>query len=196
MSARAALRRRCRELRSALGPEVRAAASQAIVGQLCASPCFHAARSIALYWPVGDEVDLLGLLPQAARAGKSCLLPYMRGDRTLAFLPYREGAAVLANDFGIPEPACPPVGAVAPGQLDLVCLPLLGFDRSGNRLGQGGGYYDRSFAFARAQAAARPLLVGVGFACQELAAIAAEPWDVPLAAVVTEREFIDCRALA
>jgi 5-formyltetrahydrofolate cyclo-ligase len=69
-----------------------------------------------------------------------------------------------------------------------VLLPLLGFDAAGTRLGMGGGYYDRSFAFRQGRAAP-PLLVGVGFACQELPALAPEPWDVPLDALLTERGF-------
>jgi 5-formyltetrahydrofolate cyclo-ligase len=76
--------------------------------------------------------------------------------------------------------------------IDVVVLPVVGFDRRGNRLGMGAGYYDR--ALRRRQDAARawrrPLLVGVAFACQELPAIPASPWDVPLDLIVTERGII------
>ena len=75
-----------------------------------------------------------------------------------------------------------------------MCVPLLGFDRAGNRLGQGGGFYDRSFDFLLRREAATPLLLGIGFACQELPTLAREAWDVPLAAVMTEDGLIDCRA--
>ena len=71
----------------------------------------------------------------------------------------------------------------------VILLPLLGFTRSGQRLGMGGGYYDRSLAF-RIEQAAPPLLIGVGYAFQELDCLPGEAWDVTLDAVVTEREFI------
>lgn len=194
MSARAALRQQCRAARAALGASARAQASRAISQALCDSLIFRAARRIALYWPVGDEADARGVLDGAAEAGKQCYLPLMRADRTLAFLHHRAGTPLLVNSRGIPEPRPGPRAELAPGLLDLVCVPLLGFDRAGNRLGQGGGYYDRTFAFVRGVPAAKPLLLGVAFACQELAAIEPAPWDVPLAAVVTEHGLIDCRA--
>lgn len=78
---------------------------------------------------------------------------------------------------------------MAPEQLQLVLMPLLGFDRRGGRLGMGGGYYDRSFAF-RHDRPAPPRLVGVGYACQEIPALDVQEWDVGLDAVVTEREWL------
>jgi len=72
-----------------------------------------------------------------------------------------------------------------------VLLPLLGFTRNGDRIGTGGGWYDRSFAFRR-NAQAPPLLIGVGFACQQIDAYDAQEWDVPLDAIVTERELLPC----
>ncbi len=71
-------------------------------------------------------------------------------------------------------------------------LPLLGFDRRGGRLGMGGGYYDRAFAFRRDRPAP-PRLVGIGFACQELPDLAAESWDVALDAVATEAAYLPIR---
>ena len=77
--------------------------------------------------------------------------------------------------------------------LDVILLPLLGFDRNGNRLGFGGGFYDATLAGLRLRdAASTPLLVGVGYAAQEVAAIAPQPWDVRLDYIATERELIDC----
>jgi 5-formyltetrahydrofolate cyclo-ligase len=72
-------------------------------------------------------------------------------------------------------------------------VPLLGFDRHGHRLGFGGGYYDRSFAFLRdLERPSKPLLVGIGYASQEIDSLAPEDWDVRLDYVATERELIDC----
>jgi 5-formyltetrahydrofolate cyclo-ligase len=84
---------------------------------------------------------------------------------------------------------------MTPAELELVLVPLLGFDRRGRRLGYGGGYYDRSFAFLKAGARPRePLLVGVAYAFQEVPQLRAEPWDVTLDFIATEHELIDCSA--
>ena len=193
MSARSSLRRQCRDARAALGAPQREHASREICRHLLDSTAFRAATRIALYWPVGEEVDLRPLLAEAACASRQFCLPVMQPDKRLRFARYRAGEALIANWYGIPEPAHAAAGEIAAEALDLVCVPLLGFDRAGNRLGQGGGFYDRTFDFVLRGAAAQPLLLGVGFACQELPALAREPWDVPLAAVATERGLIDCR---
>ena len=74
----------------------------------------------------------------------------------------------------------------------MVLVPLLGFDRGGHRLGFGGGYYDRSFSFLQGRVdVGKPVLVGVGYAMQEVERIDAQPWDVRLDYVATEREWID-----
>jgi 5-formyltetrahydrofolate cyclo-ligase len=94
--------------------------------------------------------------------------------------------ARLRND----EPAVARKLMRLPQQLDAVIVPLLGFDNNGNRLGMGGGYYDRSFAFRKQRRAwRRPLLIGVAYSFQQVDAIQTEPWDIPLDAVITEQEF-------
>lgn len=194
MSARSTLRRQCRDARAALGAARREQASRAICRHLREFTAFRHATRIALYWPVGDEVDLRPLLADDRCAHKQFCLPVMQADKRLRFAPYREGDTLRTNWYGIPEPVNAAAAEVAAAGIELVCVPLLGFDRAGNRLGQGGGFYDRSFDFMLHGETARPLLVGIGFACQELPALAREAWDVPLAAVVSEDGLIDCRA--
>ena len=109
--------------------------------------------------------------------------------------PWLPGQELVANRFGIPEPEHNPANEVDPRALDLVLVPLLAFDRRGHRLGSGGGWYYRSFAFLKTQTRpASTLLVGVGYADQEVPALTAEAHDVALDYVVTERELIDCHA--
>ena len=71
-------------------------------------------------------------------------------------------------------------------QLDIVLLPLLAFDDRGNRLGMGGGYYDRLFASRLHRKTKQPLRVGLAFDCQQAERLPMQAWDVPLHAVVTE----------
>jgi 5-formyltetrahydrofolate cyclo-ligase len=194
MSNRAQLRKQCLHARESLGTAARREASRAICRRLHRSHHYWGARHIAFYWPMGAEVDLRELLGAALREGKRCYLPVMRPGRRLWFARYRAGERLVPNFYGIPEP--PHAAArdrLPPPLLDLVCVPLAGFDRSGTRLGLGGGYYDRSFAFLRGLRS-KPRLVGTGFACQELPHIARAVWDVPLVGVVTEREEIRCEA--
>jgi 5-formyltetrahydrofolate cyclo-ligase len=109
----------------------------------------------------------------------------------MLFAPWADGATRRTNAFGIVEPGTA-AGARPVIGLDVVVLPVVGFDPRGNRLGMGAGYYDRALRrrLERGAAWRRPLLVGVAFACQQLDDIPASPWDVPLDLVVTERGVI------
>lgn len=107
---------------------------------------------------------------------------------TLRFAPWHPGLRMLRNRFGIPEPRGRALRMAR--HMDALLLPLTGFDAQGNRLGMGGGFYDRTLAGQRPRH--RPLLIGVAHACQEVAALPAQPWDVPLALVVTDRHTFRC----
>ena len=109
------------------------------------------------------------------------------------FVRYRENTALLSNRYGIPEPTYSRRDSLPAALLDLICVPLLGFDRRGSRLGAGGGFYDRTFAFKHLDPHGKPHMVGVAYARQELDELDAAAWDVPLSWVVTESELVDCR---
>ena len=189
---RAILRKQLRERRAALSPGERIGAAQALVAQLERIPEFLTDRTVGGYWAVAGELPLLALLAGLRARGQTYCLPIVGADRRLAFVPWQAGDAITANRYGIPEPDRPMADRLTPDQLDVVLLPLLGFDRHGHRLGFGGGYYDRSFAFLRGRReVGKPVLVGIGYALQEVAAIEPMPWDVRLDYVATERELID-----
>ena len=146
---------------------------------------------LAGYWAVRGEMSLHCVIARGGGEFIYCL-PCIEPGSRLSFAPWRMGDAVEANRFGIPEPTLEATSRLAPEALSVVLVPLLGFDRRGNRLGSGAGYYDRSFAFRQRPAVRSPLLVGIGYAAQELPSIDASDWDVPLDAVVTEQGMIDC----
>jgi 5-formyltetrahydrofolate cyclo-ligase len=111
----------------------------------------------------------------------------------LQFAAWSAGADLQANRYGIPEPVAAATERLGPAEIDVVLVPLLGFDRRGNRLGSGAGFYDRSFAFLRdRQRPARPVLIGVGYHFQEVPALAPATWDVALDFIATDRELIAC----
>jgi 5-formyltetrahydrofolate cyclo-ligase len=189
---RAALRKQLRSRREALSAAERIIAANGLVAQLERIPEFLTDRRIAGYWAIGGELPLLGLMPGLRARGQTYHLPVAGKDRHLRFAPWRPGVEIVANRYGIPEPVVAEAELLPPAALDLVLVPLLGFDRRGQRLGFGGGYYDRSFQFLRERTdVGKPVLVGVGYAMQEVEAIAAMPWDVRLDYVATERELID-----
>jgi len=183
--ARASLRRTLRERRLALPAAARIAAAQALPAHFDAAPDLFAHPGyVAGYWAVGGELPLHALQLRL-HAGQVWCLPCVQDDGTLAFAPWRAGDPLATNRFGIPEPDVARASLLPADEMHLVLMPLVGFDAAGNRLGTGGGYYDRSFAF-RLRAPAPPLLVGVGHAFQQVPALVAEPWDVPMDAVLTE----------
>lgn len=175
-----------RAARSSLDAARAGAATAAACARLAGLDVWTRARTVALYRAVGGELDVDDLARRAEADGKVVTYPVTRPGRRLDFA--RPAGQWRPNRLGIPEPT----GAVvAPDELDLVVVPLVGFARDGTRLGTGGGYYDRTFAGR--SPAGPPVLVGIAFALQELPGLGREPWDVPLDAVVTETEVIDCR---
>lgn len=141
------------------------------------------AQCVAGYFAVGSEADPLHLLEEAAAGGKTIALPFVeRRSVPMRFLSWEPGTPLRAGPFGLMQPDRSTAPEVKP---DLFLAPLLGFDRRLHRLGQGAAYYDR--AFARFPDAVR---VGVAWSTQEVDTVPDDPWDVPLHAVLTEREWI------
>lgn len=196
MPRRKALRAQLTERRRALGACERLRAAQGLLHSLESLPEYLVDERIAGYWACGGELPLnLALAPLAGR-GQAFHLPVIQPERRLRFAPWRAGEPIKANRYGIPEPVVRG-HALPPELMDVVLVPLVAFDRRGNRLGFGGGYYDTSFAFLReGERPATPLLVGIGYAFQEVPALATEAWDVRLDYVATERELIDCTQTA
>lgn len=185
------LRIRLRKQRSDQSPTSRMQAAEAVAQHLLADPAF-APGYVAGYWAMGGEVPL-HVLQMRLRPDQVWCLPCLEAGGRLSFAPWRPGDLLLPNRFGIPEPAVAPSSRLDPAEMAVVLLPLVAFDAAGNRLGMGGGYYDRSFAF-RLQSPAPPRLVGVGYGFQRIDSLQPEPWDVPLDAVVTEGGLLACRA--
>lgn len=173
--------------RAALSATERVRSAQAVATRLFDSGVLDGVRRIAGYWAIGGELPLNAVATRI-RAPASYLLPRLAPEGLLRFAPWSAAVELLPNRYGIPEPHIALADCLEPNQLDVVLLPLIAFDLHGNRLGMGGGWYDRSFAF-RLHGQSTPLLIGVGYAFQQVDAIAAQTWDVPLDAVVTERGF-------
>ena len=179
------LRVRMRAVRDAIAPATRSALAQAIASHGAQALQERAADAIvAAYWPIRSEADPRPLARALAQLGARLALPVVHGDdMTFRSWSGGEGDLVPAG-FGALGPAAD-APAVTP---TIVLAPLLGFDARGQRLGWGKGYYDRYLAHC----AVRPFVVGVAFACQEVAVIPGEPHDQCVDAVLTERGLLRC----
>ena len=178
------LRRQLRRLRVAIPDPQRRRCARAAARQLLRWRAVNRARDIAVYLSVRSELSTVPLIARLLRRGHRLWAPVTGAGGRMRFAPLHARSCLRRGGLGLPQ-----VARARPlrggRELDLVLLPLLGFDARGRRLGNGGGYYDRTLAAPRR--GRRPLLVGHAYAAQEVAEVPAEPWDVRLDAVVTER---------
>lgn len=186
---RSALRQQLRQRRRDLPAAVRLTAAEQLADGLLALPFAPTQGHVAGYWAMDGEIALHRWQMQLP-AGLTYCLPVLH-EKTLRFAPWRPGQALTTNRFGIPEPDLALDDTLAPEQMALVVAPLVGFDAQGRRLGMGGGWYDRSFAF-RHQRPAPPWLVGVGFSVQQVDDLPVQPWDVAVDAICTDVSTLVC----
>jgi len=185
----AAIRESFKAQRNALSSADVAEASIDISRRLWRLPILSRARRIACYFPVGREVDCRYFINTAWERGRTILLPVLCGLE-LKFSTYDADTVFLRNQHHIPEPSVKKSQLTDPQEIDVVLAPLVAFDTTGNRIGMGGGYYDRSFRFMRSRTAwHRPTLIGLAYEFQKAPKIKAYSWDIPLQFVVTENNF-------
>ena len=180
---KAALRAQALAARAAV--QDRQAASAAMARHLAALLSDHPGAAVAAYWPIRGEADPWPGI--AAHDGPTGLPVVVAPAAPLVFRPWRPGGPLEAGSLGTRHPP-ESAGVLIP---DVVVLPLAGFDRSGHRLGYGGGFYDRTLAALRP---VRPVMaVGFAFAAQHVPTIPAEPTDQPLDLIVTENGIFSPR---
>ena len=185
---RRAMRSELRERRAALSPKEQSDVAVAVRTRLAGIVALERAQVVGGYRAIRGEVDLDTALTRLHEGGAMVTIPRVSGDR-MDFLPWTSASETVAGSFGINEPVSGE--PVQLSQHDAVLVPLVAFDETGQRLGQGGGFYDRAIAAA---GAARPLLIGVAHAFQQVRSVPVESWDMPLDAVVTEERVHVFRA--
>jgi len=185
------LRKQLKAQRSQLSTRQQDLLSAKIADRLSKTPDYLAAKNIALYIPVNGEADPRYLVAENKDPSRKFYLPVLSptGNKHLNFTQWDKDTQFTNNIFGIPEPNLPH-NSLASTQLDLVIMPLVGFDAQGNRLGMGGGYYDRTFAFRlKNKDIKTPLLIAYAYTFQQCKKLSAQSWDVPIDAYVTENKF-------
>lgn len=190
------LRRMLRRARRALTARQQRRAAHGLYRQLAQHPVWRRAQHISLYLPTDGEIDPRLLLRAAQRRGKATYLPVLSAwPRTkMVFQRVRPGEKLKPNRFRILEPRVNVARQRKAWALDLVLLPLVGFDETGGRLGMGGGFYDRSLAYlARRKSWRKPTLLGLAHECQKVEKLDQASWDVPLQGTVTDRKWYVAR---
>jgi len=187
---RSELRRWLRARRRALSSAQQQHAAEALALNLLRHPDLYRARHVAVYLANDGEISPHVYIRLGRQRGIHFYLPVLHPvyDGRLAFSPYHEDTPLVSNRFGIPEPRFCAREQRAAWALDAVLFPLVGFDETGGRLGMGGGFYDRTFAFSRYRPRLAPRLIGLAHDFQKLPQLPTEPWDVPLHGVVTDRQ--------
>ena len=179
------LRRKCLQIRSELTAADRDRASARICDAVTRAGYFRRSRNIGCYLPSDDEVDTWPIIARAFSMGKQISAPVLRKNGAMRFRELNADTDLSRNQFGLLEPQQGEF--IDPHRLDIVITPLVAFDSSLNRIGMGGGYFDRCFSFLKGRKIwLHPKLIGVAFDCQRVASVSPNHWDVGLFRVVTE----------
>jgi 5-formyltetrahydrofolate cyclo-ligase len=188
---RTQLRRHFRQLRRSLSAAQQAAAARRLKRAFFRSPLALRHRHVALYLANDGEISPHFILSALLQRSSSCYLPVLHPVRTgqLLFCRLTGTTRYQTNRFGIMEPMIKGSQLLPARLLGLVLLPLVAFDVEGNRLGMGGGYYDRSFAFRHCSRGALPVMIGLAHECQKAARLPVAGWDLPLDGVLTDQKF-------
>jgi 5-formyltetrahydrofolate cyclo-ligase len=191
-SDRSRLRAELRARRRAVPLQERASASRQFARILQRSQQLRPGRRIAVYVAHDSEADPSAIVRLAWRNRCELYLPaicdYRR--RRMEFRRYSSNTRLRPNRYGIDEPERGASPSIAVRRLDLVLVPLVAVDPRGTRMGTGAGFYDRCLQHLRAgRSWRRPKLIGVGYEFQRVAALAARAWDVPLDALLTEKDL-------
>jgi 5-formyltetrahydrofolate cyclo-ligase len=185
------IRKHIQTLRQSLSTEQQRQYSHEICTQVLQSKLLETAKHIAIYLPVKGEADPTLLLKLNEFANKQFYLPVLSSTKEnhLAFAKYDATTVMKLNRFKIPEPDVKHNELLEDlTTLDCVITPLVGVDNAGNRIGMGGGFYDRTFAFKKTSKT-KPLLIGFCYDLQLIAPQTPQNWDVPVDAIVSQSSF-------
>lgn len=191
MDPRQQLRQQMRSARRALTVPQQKEAAHNLLGNISTLPHFIRAKHIAIYLPADGEIDPRPLLERCWAMGKKTYLPILHPIRhnRLWFAPYDANTPMIRNCYGIEEPRLDKAPRRPAWALDLVLLPLVAFDPTGARMGMGGGYYDRTFAFKqRMPQMPSPTLIGLAHELQKVEKLSVASWDIPLSGILTDKK--------
>ena len=181
----AKLRKTARGARAELSVDERDIASSVIAEKVFRASWFQRAKYIGCYLPAPDEVNTWEIISRAWAMKKRVFSPVIEKNSHMQFQEIRDESTLKPNRFGLLEPSDGEI--VTARVLDIVLTPVVAFDDYNHRIGMGGGYFDRTFAFLRNRHKwMHPKVGGLAFACQKVEKIQPNPWDIRLFCAVTE----------
>lgn len=185
------VRRDLRARRKTLSISQQRQHAQAATQALLRSAWLQRPKRIAVFLAQDGELGTKDLIQALWQRHHQVYLPVIQPKTGhLKFAVYRADSRLVPNRFDINEPVIQhATNLLKAPQLDLIIMPLVGFDKEGRRLGMGGGFYDKTLAFKLKQPHRKPRLIGWTHACQEVVGLISQPWDVPLDALVTEKRM-------
>lgn len=182
------LRKEVRNRRQQLSNDEQQQASVDLCARLISQPKIQAAQTISLYLANDGEISLEPFINWCWQSNKAVYLPVIHpfSSGNLLFLRYSQATHLIANKYNILEPKLAVTDVLPLAQLDVLIAPLVAFDRQGNRLGMGGGFYDRTLSSWHNGSRQQSLLpIGVAHNCQLLDSIPNQHWDIPLPEIIT-----------
>ncbi|EGU60125.1 5-formyltetrahydrofolate cyclo-ligase [Vibrio nigripulchritudo ATCC 27043] len=182
---RQTIRKEIRQKRRSLSAQEQQRASDDLLIQFQQLPMATSANTVALYLAVDGELDLSPVIEWYWQQNKTVCLPVIHpfSNGHLLFLEYTPTTIMVPNQYNIDEPKLRTQDIIPASQIDVIFTPLVAFDDSGQRLGMGGGYYDRTLSTW--QSASGSHAIGLAHNCQQVDALPAEAWDVPLQTIIT-----------
>ncbi|WP_240221008.1 5-formyltetrahydrofolate cyclo-ligase [Rheinheimera hassiensis] len=192
-SQRQQLRSLIRKRRQQLSAGAQQQAATDLAAKVLASDIIAPGQHIALYLANDGELDTYPLIQALWQLGKSVYLPVLHPFVAgyLLFVRYDKDTLLSPNKFGIPEPFPACHRLIPLQQLDIIFTPLVAFDAAGNRLGMGGGFYDRTLSQLPPESHCQ--VIGLAHNCQQVDAVPGEAWDIPLKQIITPGKYFDFR---
>ncbi len=185
MSDKVKIRSKALKFRAQLSSEERALKNKRIIRQLEDLPVFQKASHVLFYYSVNGEVDTLELIDRNLDS-KQLYLPVIQGKSHFQAVPIKKPMELKSNFFGVPEPTDPPTG-IHDAEIELVITPGVAFDKKGNRIGMGKGYYDRYF-----QSEGKSVKIALAYEEQVLDSIPKDPYDECVDLIVTDQNIYQC----
>lgn len=188
---RTAIRQKVRRSRQDLTTKQQDDAALQLLARFSIDEKILSANSIALYLSNDGELDTKVLIEWCWQQGKQVYLPVLHpfAKGNLLFLRYDSHTALVRNHYGIAEPKLDVRAIISTHKLDIICTPLVAFDKAGARLGMGGGFYDRTLSHwhqhRQQQSSVKPYPIGLAHDCQLVNSLPSESWDIPLPEIIT-----------
>ena len=180
-----------RKKRQALSYQEQSIAANDLLKTCLASTTLGQAQTITCYIANDGEIDPIAIIHYCWQQGKCVLLPVLHpfSKGHLLFVEYHPHSPTRKNYYGIDEPIVTSTNLYTLANIELILTPLVAFDAKGNRLGMGGGYYDRTLAPIRRDSLPTKL-IGLAHACQQTDMLLTDSWDIPLDGIATPAQFL------